>query len=96
MTKVSAGSRETTHSADKSARNTRPRRLRWRGWALGLLFAFSPVATGCTPAEIEASFQSMAVSFEEGGAERGLAEAIFVLNHAIPIINMRLSSAFGP
>lgn len=69
--------------------------LRWRGLTLGLLLAIAPVATACTPQELEASFQRMAVSFEEGGAERGLAEAIFVLDHAIPIINMRLSRAFG-
>ncbi len=72
------------------------RRGGWRSWVLGLLLLATPVATGCTPAEIEASIERMSVSFEEGGAERGLAEAVFVLNNAIPIINMRLSAAFGP
>lgn len=71
-------------------------RQRWRGVALGLLLMVSPVIAGCTPQEIEMSIERMSTSFEEGGAERGLAEAIFVLNNAIPIINMRLSSYFLP
>jgi hypothetical protein len=69
---------------------------RWRGVTLGLLLAVTPIAAGCTPGEIEASVQAMSVSFEEGGAARGLAEAIFVINTAIPVIRMRLSGAFGP
>lgn len=71
-------------------------RLRWRGLTLGLLLAITPVAAGCTPSEIEGSMELIAVSFEEGGEERGLIAAIFVVNNAIPIINMRLSSAFAP
>lgn len=60
------------------------------------MLSMSTLIAGCTPAEIEASIESISISFEEGGTERGLAEAIFVVNHAIPIIEMRLSGAFGP
>lgn len=90
-----ARSRKTRTNEDKRARVS-PRHLRWRGLTLALLLAIGPLAAGCTPGEIEGSFRSISVSFEEGGAERGLAEAIFVLNNAIPIIDMRLRSAFGP
>lgn len=87
--------RETTASGAKGT-IVRCGRLRRSGATLALLLAISPVAAGCTPAEIEGSMQRISVSFEQGGAERGLAEAIFVLNNAIPIIDMRLRSAFAP
>jgi hypothetical protein len=70
--------------------------LRLRRFAAVLLLVLTPALTGCTPEEIEASVGRIAVGFEEGGVERGLADAIFVVDLAIPVIGMRLGSAFGP
>lgn len=61
-----------------------------------VILVFSLALAGCTPAEIEGSLNRIAVSFEQGGIERGLSEAIFVLEFAIPVVGMRLGSAFGP
>lgn len=74
-----------------SRRGRRARRL-----AAVLLLVMGSTVVGCTPEQIEASAENIAVSFEEGGAERGLAEAVFVMQMAIPIVGMRLGSAFGP
>lgn len=81
-----------------TSRSMRPNRasLRLRRFTAILLLALSPALAGCTPEEIEASVGRIAVSFEEGGIERGLADAIFVVDLAIPVIGMRLGSAFGP
>lgn len=72
------------------------RSLKNRRSLVASLLALSLVTAACTPAEIEASFRGIAISFEEGGVERGLAEAVFVLEYAIPVVEMRLGSAFGP
>lgn len=77
-------------------RETDPKRLRVRKIALAVVLALGLGTAGCTPAEIEASLNRIAVSFEQGGAERGLAEAVFVAEYAIPVIEMRLRAAFGP
>jgi hypothetical protein len=71
-------------------------RLRLRRLTAVLFLVLMPTLAGCTPEEIEASVGRIAVSFEEGGVERGLADAIFVVDLAIPVIGMRLGSAFGP
>lgn len=68
------------------------RRLRVRGCVAAFLLAISPVLSACSPEEIEMSVEGIAVSFEEGGVERGLASAIFVVQMAIPVIGMRLGS----
>ncbi|MGD2059593.1 MAG: hypothetical protein PVF87_01880 [Acidimicrobiia bacterium] len=75
---------------------TRKKGFRMRRTAAALLLVLSTATAGCTPEEIEGSMEAISVSFEQGGAERGLAEAIFVLNLAIPIAGMRLQAAFGP
>lgn len=72
------------------------RRLRVRGCVAAFLLAISPVLSGCSPEEIEMSVEGIAVSFEEGGVERGLASAIFVVQMAIPVIGMRLGSTMAP
>jgi hypothetical protein len=66
-----------------------------RSWVTALLLAISPILAGCTPEEIEMSMTEIAVSFEEGGVERGLASAVFVVHMAIPVVGMRVGSAFG-
>lgn len=73
-----------------------PKGFRIRGLTLAVVLALGLGTAGCTPAEIEASLNRIAVSFEQGGAERGLAEAVFVAEYAIPVIEMRLRSYFGP
>lgn len=72
-----------------------PRRLRVRRCVAAFLLAISPVLAGCTPEEIEMSVEEIAVSFEQGGVERGLASAVFVVHMAIPVIGMRLGSTMG-
>ncbi|MGB7859567.1 MAG: hypothetical protein WBM90_03640 [Acidimicrobiia bacterium] len=96
MTTVERRTRRNIPTNNAETERVTTRRFHWRGLILSLLLVISPVAAACTPAEIEASIQSISVSFEQGGAESGLARAIFVVNNAIPIINMRLSGAFGP
>lgn len=64
--------------------------FRMRRLTIAVLLVLSLIAPACTPAEIEASLDRIAVSFEQGGVERGLAEAIFVVEYAIPVIGMRL------
>ena len=60
------------------------------------ILVLSPALAGCTPEEIEGSMDLIATSFEQGGVERGLIDAIFVLNLAIPVAEMRFRAAFGP
>lgn len=71
------------------------RRHRVRGSVAAFLLAISPVLSACSPEEIEMSVEGIAMSFEEGGVERGLATAIFVVEMAIPTIGMRLGSSMG-
>lgn len=42
------------------------------------------------------SVQGIATNFEQGGVERGLMSALFVLDMAIPRVEMRFRAAFGP
>lgn len=70
--------------------------FRMRRCTIAVLLVLSLMAPACTPAEIEASLEHIAVSFEQGGVERGLAEAVFVVEYAIPVIGMRLGYALGP
>lgn len=70
------------------------RQFRIRRVTLALLLVAAPALSGCTPEEIEMSVNEIAVSFEQGGVERGLASAIFVAQMAVPIIGMRVGSAF--
>ena len=72
------------------------RGLRVRKLGMALLLLLSLIAPACTPEEIEASLERIAVSFEEGGVERGLADAVLVVEYAIPVVGMRLGSALGP
>jgi hypothetical protein len=71
------------------------RQFRIRRITLALLLVATPAISGCTPEEIEASVDQIAVSFEQGGIERGLASAIFVAQMAIPRIGMRIGLPFG-
>jgi hypothetical protein len=71
-------------------------RFRMRRLGVAVLVVLSLVAPACTPEEIEMSLEQIAVSFEQGGVERGLAEAVLVVDYAIPVIGMRLGSALGP
>ena len=41
------------------------------------------------------SMTEIAMGFEQGGVERGLASAVFVVHMAIPVIGMRLGSTMG-
>lgn len=70
------------------------RQFRIRRTALALLLVATPALSGCTPEEIEMSVNEIAVSFEQGGIERGLASTILVAQMAVPIIGMRVGSAF--
>lgn len=72
------------------------RRYRIRRLLLALLLVLSPALAGCTPEEIEMSIQGIATSFEQGGVERGLITSVMVLDMAIPVVEMRFRSAFGP
>jgi len=98
MTTIDRLTRPEDASATTSNGKTRPapKFLHMRRLTIAFLLAVSPVAAACTPAEIEASVGRISTSFEEGGVERGLADAIFVAETAIPIIGMRLGAAFGP
>lgn len=69
--------------------------MRMRRGVAVLLLAITPILAGCTPGEIEMSVNQIAGSFEQGGTERGLISAVFVLQMAIPVVRMRLGSAFG-
>ena len=69
---------------------------RLRRLLMALLLTLTTLLAGCTPDEIELSVERIATSFEEGGIERGLFDSIAVLNHAIPIAEMRFRAAFGP
>ena len=84
----------TRQSKRSGASQTRGR-LRLRSWVMALLLAVSPILAGCTPAEIEMSMEEIAVSFEEGGVERGLVSSVMIVQMAIPVIGMRLGST-GP
>lgn len=87
------GKRPTRRQSQTRA--PRPR-FRLRRLTLAVILTLGLGTAGCTPAEIEASLNRIAVSFEQGGVERGLAEAVFVAEYAIPVIEMRLRSYFGP
>lgn len=89
----SNGSGEHAPTDSGKTRSLR-RGSRLRRFAASVLLIL--VVTACTPAEIEGSLNRIASSFEEGGLERGLSEAIFVVEFAIPVVGMRLGSAFGP
>lgn len=73
-----------------------PSGLRMRRLGVATLLALSVLAPACTPEEIEMSLDRISSSFEQGGVERGLAEAVFVVDYAIPVVGMRLGSALGP
>lgn len=85
----------TRKSKRSEALSAPPRRLRLRGCVAAFLLAISPILAGCTPEEIEMSMTEIAVGFEQGGVERGLASAVFVVHMAIPVIGMRLGSTMG-
>lgn len=85
----------TQESKRSEAPPAPPRRLRLRGYVAAFLLAISPILAGCTPEEIEMSVGEIAMGFEQGGVERGLASAVFVAHMAIPVIGMRLGSAMG-
>ena len=85
-----------TRQAKRSGALRRRTGLRLRSWLMALLLAVSPILAGCTPAEIEMSMEEIAVSFEEGGVERGLVSSVLIVQMAIPVIGMRMGSSFAP
>lgn len=76
--------------------NTQGNRRRVRRLVATLLLTLTTLVAGCTPEEIELSVERIATSFEQGGIERGLFDSVAVLNHAIPVVEMRFRAAFGP
>ena len=91
-------SKRSMPTAPRGIGSTGPSREtgRVRRLTIVVLLVLGLGTAGCTPAEIEASLNRIAVSFEQGGVERGLAEAVFVAEYAVPVIEMRLRAAFGP
>lgn len=73
----------------RRSRRTASRGGRLRSGAVAIL-AVSVLATGCTPAEIEGSLARIAVSFEEGGPESALSDAMSIGETAVLVIGMRL------
>lgn len=87
---------ETAAPIERGKTRFTRRSRRMSRFTVAVLLSLGLATTACTPAEIEASLNRIAVSFEQGGAERGLAEAVFVAEYAVPVIEMRLRAAFGP
>lgn len=78
----------------RRSRRTASQEGRVRSGAVAVILAVSVLASGCTPAEIEGSLARIAVSFEEGGPERALSDAIYIGETAVLVIGMRLGG-FG-
>jgi hypothetical protein len=58
--------------------------------AAALLLAFGSLTAGCTEGEVRASLARLTVSFEQGGLESALSEAMFIGEQAAFVVGMRL------
>lgn len=88
----SNGPGEALATIDGGKTRAARRGLGMRRFTAAVFLALSPVAAGCTPAEIEQSIELLTVSFEEGGLESGLSTAAIIGQQAVLVVGMRLGS----